>query len=225
MRRYPSILFAMMLLPLAGGAGTEEDTARFLSSFASSVADLKTLFSPFQQERRMELLSEPLLSRGVIIVEKPGKIRWETTEPYQSILIANNKSVAQFECMNGRWQKLNTGYAAAMKRVMDSVALIWGGDLAGQEKDYALAARFGDDTVLVMTPRRADLGEFVSSIEMHFEKDLTAAKSVILKEPNGDATVIRFLQQHVNVSLTPKCFDVDSPTPLDRIRQAIHDEN
>jgi len=51
-----------------------------------------------------------LKSEGVMLIERPDRIRWETTTPYQSILLGEQKSVAQFEFNNGKWEKLKLGF-------------------------------------------------------------------------------------------------------------------
>jgi len=38
--------------------------------------------------------AQPLKSEGIMLISKPNQIRWETTAPYQSILLGNQKSVA-----------------------------------------------------------------------------------------------------------------------------------
>ncbi len=207
-----------MIIPLAAYAAPDKKTAVFLNDFSESLKEVKTMVSQFEQKRQMELLAVPLISKGAIIVENPGKIRWETTEPYKSILIANDGTVAQFEWVNEKRKKLKTGYEEAMKQVMDSLSMIWSGKLADQQKDYELSVKTtGKHSTLVMTPRNSDMRSFISSIDIHFNKDITAAKNVVMKEPNGDSTTITFLTQQINVDLPQKCFDLDSPVPVNEI--------
>lgn len=225
--RLPFCAMLALLLawaPAVTAADTEADTDRFLARLAGNLAGVKTVFSEFEQERHLDFLADPLVSRGVIIFRKPRNVRWDTTEPYQSILIANGENVEQFEWMNEKWQRLKIGYAAAMGKVMDSVALTWSENLADQKKDFVFALRTGDETVLTMTPRKADVREFVSAIELHFEKDLATAHSIVLKESSGDVTTIRLRKQHINATLPETCFDPEHPLALEKIRQAIRNE-
>ena len=66
------------------------------------MAAVRSVYMEFTQERHLSLFAEPLKSEGVMLIEKPDRIRWETTAPYQSILLGDHKSVAQFERWDGR---------------------------------------------------------------------------------------------------------------------------
>ena len=51
----------------------------------------RSVYLEFTQERHLKLFTEPLKSEGVMLIERPDQIRWETTAPYQSILLGNHK--------------------------------------------------------------------------------------------------------------------------------------
>jgi outer membrane lipoprotein-sorting protein len=196
----------------------DEDTRAFLARFSKAMSGVSTVFSEFEQDRHMALLEAPLRSTGVIIFSKPNRLRWDTVTPYRSTLIADGKNVAQFEKMGDSWKKLKIGYAAAMGEVMESLSLVWGGDLAGQRKHYRLAVKDGEEPTLTLTPRDSGMRKVISAIELHFKEDLSAATRVVLKEPGGDSTVIRFVSQNINPKLPERCFNLDSPVALDQIR-------
>src|SRR5580693_342103 len=68
-----------------------------LLDLQQKMAAVKSVYLEFTQERVLKLFSEPLKSEGVMLVERPDKIRWETTAPYQTILLGDRNAVAQFE--------------------------------------------------------------------------------------------------------------------------------
>lgn len=216
---------ALLAVSLPFSLSAEESPADFLARFGEALKGVRAVFSEFTQERQMEMLAEPLVSSGAIMFSKPGRVRWETSTPYQSILISNGDDVVQFESINGQWRKIKIAYAAAMKNVMESLTMTWSGRLGDQQEEYTFDLRTDTGTVLTMTPRSADVREFIQSIEMHFDDDLTGAHKVVLNEPSGDRTIIRFTDQRINPDLSDRCFDLDEPTPLDEIRQALAHEN
>src|SRR5882724_10572021 len=81
-----------------------------LQDLQHKMASVKTVYLEFTQERVLKLFSDPLKSDGVMLIARPDKIRWETTAPYQSILLGDQKTVAQFELNNGKWEKLKLGF-------------------------------------------------------------------------------------------------------------------
>ena len=79
-------------VPLAGQA---EDLSASASQETSSVsaqqaaitarfAAVNTIESRFTQEKHMALLDEPVTSEGIFYFEKPGRIRWQYTKPFQN---------------------------------------------------------------------------------------------------------------------------------------------
>jgi outer membrane lipoprotein-sorting protein len=214
-------LLCLLSAPYCRAADDTADTAAFLDRFSASVAEVSVVFSTFEQQRHMALLADPIESSGTIIFETPNRLRWDTVKPYRSVLIANGKDVAQFEEMDGVWKKLNIGYAAAMGKVMDSVALIWRGNLAGQQDQYRFSLKPGEEPVLTLTPSDSGMRKVISAIELHFQKNLASVSRVVLKEPGGDRTVIRLVSQKINPALPKGVFDLEKPTALEDIRRTV----
>src|SRR5262245_23016909 len=106
------LLALLLLLPACVLAGD-------LEKLQCGMASLKSVYFDFTQERHLNLFSEPLKSEGVMLIEKPDRIRWETTTPFSSILLGDHKSVAQFE--DGK--KLNLGFPQMLQRVMEQMTL------------------------------------------------------------------------------------------------------
>ena len=104
---------ASALQPVADPQPVLEDLQRKMST-------LKSVYLEFTQERRLQLFTEPLASEGVMLIDQPGQIRWETTAPYQSILLGNQKSVAQFERTGSEWKKLKLGLDRKSTRLNSS---------------------------------------------------------------------------------------------------------
>ena len=76
------------------------------------MTSLTSVYFEFTQERQLKLFAEPLKSEGVMLIDQPDQIRWETTAPYQSILLGNHKSVAQFERTDGRVEETKARLSA-----------------------------------------------------------------------------------------------------------------
>src|SRR5688572_9998005 len=93
-----------------------------LDDLQRKMSSLRSVYLEFTQERHLKLFTEPLKSEGVMLMERPNQIRWETTAPYQSILLGNDKSVAQFERTAGEWKKLKLGFPEMLKRVMEQMS-------------------------------------------------------------------------------------------------------
>src|SRR2546423_8462253 len=120
------VLFSMVGFTLGAHAGEAKpvpDSRPILQDLQRKMSGLRSIYLEFTQERRLKLFAEPLKSEGVMLIERPDQIRWETTLPYQSILIANHKAVAQFEFDDGKWKKLRVGFPQ-IKHVMDQMSMM-----------------------------------------------------------------------------------------------------
>src|SRR5277367_7201347 len=105
------------------------DPKPILQGLQQKMISVATVCLEFTQERHLKLFTEPLKSEGVMLIERPDRIRWETSAPYQSILLGDKKSVAQFEFTDGKWQKLKLGFPQMLQRVMQQMSLMNQGKL------------------------------------------------------------------------------------------------
>jgi hypothetical protein len=209
--------------PGGNGAAAGASPAELLAQIQDAMARVRTTYAEFEQERKLDLFDEPIRTEGVMVFEQPGRVRWETTSPYRSILLSDGKAVAQFEWTEGRWQKLQVGFPRALRQVLDQVAAIHGGRVDVMKRDYEVsAAKQADGIVLPLVPRSPGLRRSISSIELTLALDLTAARGMILKEPNGDYTRIAFRNERRDRPLPDGTFDLASPVELKMIRERVH---
>src|ERR1700735_1374899 len=141
--RFFLLAMSLATLPVFG-----EPTSPVLADLQQKMASVKSVYLEFTQERVLKLFSDPLKSEGVMLIERPDRIRWATTAPYQSILLGDQKSVAQFEFNDGKWDKLKLGFPQLLQRVMQQMALMNQGKLDAMMTDYTITVATGTETVL-----------------------------------------------------------------------------
>ncbi|HEV2691463.1 MAG TPA: outer membrane lipoprotein carrier protein LolA [Verrucomicrobiae bacterium] len=193
-----------------------------LQDLQHKMASVKTVYLEFTQERVLKLFSDPLKSDGVMLIARPDEIRWETTAPYQSILLGDQKTVAQFEFSDGKWEKLKLGFPQLLQRIMQQMALMNQGKLDALMVDYTITVTTGDMTVLTMVPKDATVRGMMSSLEVHLLPDLSATKQVVMNEPNGDLTRITFHNEKRDVEFPAKTFDQSKPLDIAAVQTAVH---
>jgi len=200
--------------PVADPTAILQDLQRKMSALHSVLLD-------FTQERHLKLFTEPLKSEGVMLMDRPDQIRWETTAPYQSILLGNHQSVAQFEREDGVWKKLKLGFPQMLKRVMEQMVLMHQGKLDALTSDYSVSVATGPLTVITLTPKDKNVSSVLSSLELRMPPDLSTTREVIMHEPSGDFTRIIFHHERRDVKFPPGTFDQNKPLDLDKIREAV----
>lgn len=208
-----SLRAAEALQPVANPAAILQDLQHKMSS-------LRSVYLEFTQERHLKLFIEPLKSEGVMLIERPDQIRWETTAPYQSILLGNAKSVAQFEREDGKWNKLKLGFPQMLKRVMDQMVLMHQGKLDALTSDFQISVATGAVVKVTMVPKDKNVLSIMSSLEIHLAPDLSTTREVVMNEPSGDLTRITFRREVRDVKFPPGTFDQTKPADVATVKAA-----
>lgn len=201
---------------------TVADPKPVLDDLQRKMAALTSVYLEFTQERRLQLFTEPLTSEGVMLIDQPGQIRWETTAPYQSILLGNQKSVAQFERTGDEWKKLKLGFPQMLKRVMDQMTLMHQGRLGALTADFTLSVATGQVAIITMIPKDDKVRGLLASLQVQMLPDFSATREVVMHEPGGDLTRIVFRREKRNVNFPPTTFDQSKPLDINVIRTFLN---
>jgi outer membrane lipoprotein-sorting protein len=198
------------------------DPQPILQELQHKMSSLGSVYFELTQERHLKLFTEPLKSEGFMLIERPNQIRWETTAPYQSILLGDKKSVAQFEFTDGKWQKLKLGFPQMLKRVMDQMSLMNQGKLDALTGDYAISVTTNSSVaVMTLVPKDENVRAMLSSLAVKMAPDFSATREVVMNEPNGDFTRIIFHREKRDVKFPPGTFDQTKPLEIAAVKAAV----
>src|SRR3984957_16264636 len=211
----------LVLLSALAASLARADTQSVLQDLQGKMASVKSVYLEFSQERVMKLFSDPLKSEGVMLIERPDRIRWETTAPYQSILLGDQKSVAQFEFNDGKWEKLKLGFPQLLQRVMQQMALMNQGKLDALTGDYTISVSTNNETILTLVPKDENARSVLASIEVKMAPDFSATREVVMNEPNGDFTRIIFSREKRDVKFPAGTFDQTKPLDIAAVKSAV----
>ena len=221
------LFYWVCLLSLAVSAKADEsltfDQARpLVEKIQQGMSSLRSIALDFTQERHLSLFVDPLKSTGVMFIEKPDRIRWETTAPYQSILLGDHKSVAQFEKTDGQWKKLNLGFPQMLQRVMEQMTLLHQGKLDALTSDYTMSVTTGSVSAVVLVPKDPNVRSLLADLQMVMAPDFTTVREVVMKEPNGDFTRIIMTRERRDVTFPAGTFDQTRPLDLAAVEAALN---
>ena len=200
------------------------DPKPLLADLQKKMSSLTSVFLEFDQERRLQLFAEPLKSQGVMMIDRPDLIRWETTAPYQSILLGGRKSVAQFEQTDGQWKKLKLGFPQMLQRVMEQMTLMHQGKLDALTSDFTISVATGHVAVVTLVPKDKDVLSMLAALEIHLLPDLSATREVVMREPGGDQTRIIFRRELRDVKFPPGTFDQTKPLAVSAVQSAVNEK-
>jgi outer membrane lipoprotein-sorting protein len=188
-----------------------DELQTLLTHIENRFGKIQSLITDFIQEKHLSIFTEVVKSRGVLMYQHPARIRFEFTEPFQSVFIVNDRSTATFEFVNKKWRKQNTGNAR-MTRMITEQILVW---LQGRfrEKDdvYDISAITNGRTRLILTPKHKAFRKHIQSIELGLNVDNTGLTDIILRESGNDYTLISFINERRNPEITKDAFATDNP--------------
>ncbi len=197
------------------------DTGPILKDLQQKMSALGSVCFELTQERHLKLFTDPLKSEGYMLIERPDQIRWETTQPYQSIMLGNHQSVAQFEKTDDKWTKLRVGFPQMLKRVMDQMVLMHQGRLDALTSDFNITVSTGAVAVVTMVPKDENVRSILSSLDIHFAPDFSASQEVVMHEPSGDYTRIIFRRELRDVKYPAGTFDQTKPLDIAAVMKAV----
>ncbi len=185
--------------PAASAASERQEDSSVTAQQAAITARfaaVNTIESRFTQEKHMALLDKPVTSEGLFYFEKPGRIRWQYTKPFQNGFLIDGKKTYRLEKDQKEEQKNPMAYNLAAQ------LLAWlTFDLETLSKQYSV--QFTPQGV-ILTPLKEG---FISQITVTFSATNPQALSrVEIAETGGDKTVLRFINPKTNQKLPAEAF-------------------
>jgi outer membrane lipoprotein carrier protein len=190
-------------------AGAEPDAGAVLKSLADAGRSLRTMQAEFVETKTLVLLDDTQESRGTVLLQVPGRFRWDYTEPQPSVMLVKDGRFARY------FPKTKQVFRGAAKGEADLLVGFGPGaadlgrkyevTLLGEEKVGDVAAH-----VLDLKPRQGQGGLF-SAIRLWIDKARFIPVQTRLTEATGDYTTVRFEKVVVNGSLKSGAFDLTLP--------------
>lgn len=164
---------------------------------------IKTIRSDFVQEKHLQILSRPLISKGVFYYEAPGSLRWEYQSPIRSILLMHEGRVTRYIWGKNGFRKDSGLSLQAMQIVLQEITKWLGGHF---DDNPAFTASLEPDRRIVLTPKKKALSAIIRNIELILSDRPGVIKSVTIYEGEKSFTRIIFKNVRVNEVLKETVF-------------------
>jgi len=177
--------------------------AAFLARVSAGEKGISTVRIPFVQEKHLAIMDDPLLSNGVIEINRTlGAVRWEFTG--KSLMIFGHGKIRRWDA-EGKQESVPND--PNLKPFQDQMQAFVSGDWAPLEKAFVLTPDPAGSALLTLTPRSPELSKYLSSIEMRFRDDFTAPKQLRMVAAGGDETIYNFQEPQIGVALPAARFE------------------
>ncbi|MHC4958144.1 MAG: outer membrane lipoprotein carrier protein LolA [Planctomycetota bacterium] len=186
---------ALLLTALAARGADEflppAERDAFLKKTAAAMQAVKSFRASFVQEKKLKVFQDTVRSEGVIVFERPDRVRWELTKPFRSLLIVNGAEVGKFRWVDGKREALKLGRAEdAVRIAMERIRDWFRGEFDQKEYEIDVAAK--PEARIVLRPRGKALRKTITALEFYPTKKLNAMQRVVIREAAGDVTTMRF---------------------------------
>ena len=209
----------LLLLVLAGSLLAEGDEAKpkeappLRERLAKAMQTVRGFQADFTQEKQLRVFKKPVTSSGVLLFQRPDKMRWETIKPFRSLLVVNGKDVAKFEWVDGKRRALKLGRGAdALLVAMNRLRAWFTGKF--DETAFNIEVKEKPEVKLVLRPKDKAIKARIDRLEFFPAKDLKSMRRVVIVETGGDVTTLRFNNHKANQPAPKNAFSTSDPAEL-----------
>jgi outer membrane lipoprotein carrier protein len=199
-------------------AAPPPDTAAILRSLENAGRGLKTMKASFVETKLLVLLNEKQETRGDVLLQVPGRLRWNYTTPQPSAMVIKDGLFSRYIPKS---KQVFRGHAKGEADLLVG----FGPGAAGLGKKYEVTL-VGEETVsgtptyildLKPRPDQASSGLF-SGIRLWVDKARSIPVQTRLTEPTGDHTTIRFEGVVLNGPVAASAFDLKLPSGVEEVK-------
>jgi len=196
-------LLVCACLAVVSGAAVGHAEQDGLSVLLGRLAQTPGVAAKFREEKRIKLLSEPLLSTGSVYFTKPPALlrKVDTPEP-SSMLLANGK-LALWDA-TGQQRSFELSTMPAVRSLAESFLYVLSGDKKALEGLYNM--RFAGSAQaawkLQLTPKAKALAQLIREIKL--AGDGIRVRSLELTEATGDTSLTTFSEVQTDRRFSPQ---------------------
>ena len=206
------VLFVLVFYCLSSFSQSSFKAIKDISLFKSNLAEMtrktNTIKSDFIQEKNLSFLSEKIISKGLFYFKKENKIRWQYTEPFDYLIIINDDKIYIKD--EDRESKYDMASNKIFKEINKIITGCIQGDILNNDTEYKIEYYENDNFYYVkLTPYSEKMKEFLSNIDIYFNKKDFSVSKLEMIELSGDYTKIEFLNKKLNNEITDEIFGME----------------
>jgi outer membrane lipoprotein-sorting protein len=205
--------------PMGGSVrAAAPDAAAILKSLEEAGRGLKTMQARFTETKVLVLLDEKSEARGTVLLEVPGRFRWNYEAPQDSVTLVKDGAFSRY------LPKSKQVFRGKAKGEAD-LLVGFGPGAADLGRKYAVTL-VGEETVgekpthvLDLKPQASAAGSSLfSGIRLWVDATRFVPVQTRLTEPTGDHTTVRFEGVEINRKLPPGAFDLVLPKDVVEVK-------
>lgn len=195
---------------------SEVEKEQILKQMSQILSKVNSFTVEFSQERHLSVFKDILSAKGILYYKSPDKLRWETTDPYRTILIFNHNKVAKFDFLDEKIRKLNLGIEDVMKEFLKNILSWMTGSFDNKNPMYDIKLFKGKSYKLILLPKDIEIKKYLISIELIIMPEVFQISEVIINEPGNDFIIIKYFNNEKDAVIDNNVFDTDKPALIEK---------
>ena len=192
------ILFCTLTLTTSAFAWSES-----LESIRKTADKVESISASFVQEKHLAILQKPLVSKGLLLFQKPDALRWEYQTPIASILMSYQGNTVRYLKQNNSYIKDVGSHIQVMQIVLGEISN-W---LAGRFNEGGnFIAAVKEKGIVRLQPSNEEMTTMISHIELQLSSQPGLIDSVTIYESKKSYTKLIFQNTRLNDPLKPALF-------------------
>jgi outer membrane lipoprotein-sorting protein len=174
-----------------------------LEEIKQEAKDLRSIQTDFVQEKHMKILVKPLISEGKFFFSYPQSLRWEYTNPIQSLLVMHNEDIKRY-VMSSEGMIEDGSAALQVMQVFLQEIISWiQGDF---EKNPDFTAELQPGGIIFLKPKDPAMMNFIEKIALKLTDTAGVIESVTIYETPTTYTLIKFNNTIINQTIDDSVF-------------------
>ncbi len=169
-------------------------------------ASTNTINTTFIQEKNLSFIEEKVISKGILLYEKPDKLRIEYKEPFTYIMIMNGGRMMTDNGENKSEYDLksNKMFSEINNLIISSVK----GNILNNTSFKAELFENQEKLFINLIPLDKELGKYIKTIGLFMNKQDYTVDELQITEQSDDYTQIRFTNKAINEEISPASFNM-----------------
>jgi len=185
----------------------ETELVTVKSNIKAKNIEINTLICPFTQTKKMMVLKENVITKGMMYFEKPNKFRWEYTGDNPFVFVQNGDKY--FTKINDKVTEIKDNSARLFQEISKLVISSINGDILENTKKFKTEFLENSNIVVVnLIPTSKTMQNFISKIQLHFSKTTFLVTKIEIYEGGEDMTTIQFENVKVNEIFGKRLFEL-----------------
>ncbi len=167
---------------------------------------VRTFTASFEQRKNIEILDEPVISKGTIVVSKPGKLWWNFDAPEKRLVVSDGKKIWDYDPELETVEIYDVSSNPDILRAVNTFKHLLG--IGGEKivKDYNVTTRTIDKKVsFTLVPQIKELKEHIVEIVI-ITDDQYHLLETSFTASDKSKTVLRFSKMKENVRVDKTLF-------------------